>query len=57
MLLALVSWVGGHPRLHGLVDLLLEHLTCAGVDVWLHAAHTAAKGRWVSWRDIQMVNL
>lgn len=44
MLLALIGWVGGHALLHALVDLLLVHLTSAGIDVRLQAAHTAAKG-------------
>lgn len=44
VLLALVGWVGGHPLLHPLVDLLLVHLTSPGVDMWLQASHTTAKG-------------
>lgn len=52
MLLSLVGRVGGHPLLHALVDLLLVHLTSAGVDVRLQATHAAAKGRGVSCKTI-----
>lgn len=44
VLLALVGWVGDHPLLHALVDLLLVHLTSTGVDMWLQASHATAKG-------------
>lgn len=36
VLLSLVGWVGRRPLLHGLVNLLLVHLT-----LWMQAAHTA----------------
>lgn len=52
VLLSLVGRVGGHPLLHALVDLLLVHLTSAGVDVRLQATHAAAKGRGVSCKTI-----